>query len=145
MSQQALAPLERRRASLSIRFSLWLMCAAIVPLLLIVAISEWQARPALTAQADAAMARDADTRTQLIDTYFNERLLDTQTLAQVPSVQTFLETPPAMTPVYQDLATHAAYALVAGRFRDKHYSTWALFDPQGHLRLAYPANPKLHG
>lgn len=145
MSRQALAPLKRRRASLSIRFSIWLMCAAIAPLLLTIIISEWQARPALTAQADAAMARDVDTRTQLIDTYFNERLLDAQTLAQVPSVQTFLETPPATTPAYQDLATHAAYALVAGRFRDKRYSTWTLFDPQGRLRLAYPANPKQHG
>ena len=145
MSQQALAPLKRRRASLSIRFSLWLMCAAIVPLLLTIIISELQVPPALTAQANAAMARDAYTRTQLIDTYFSERLLDTETLAQVPSVQTFLEAPPTTTTAYQDLATHAAYALAAGRFRDKRYSTWALFDPQGHLRLAYPANPPQHG
>src|SRR5579859_2647159 len=145
MSQQALAPLKRRRTSLSIQFSLWLMCAAIVPLLLTIIISELQIPPALTAQANAAMARDASTRTELIDTYFNERLLDTETLAQVPSVQTFLEAPPVQTPSYQDLATHAAYALAAGRFRDKHYNIWALFDPQGHLRLAYPTNPQQHG
>ncbi len=121
------------------------MCAAIVPLLLTIVISEMQIPPALTAQANAGMARDASTRTELIDTYFSERLLDTQTLAQVPSVQTFLEAPPSMTPTYQDLASHATYALGAGRFRDKRYSIWALFDPQGHLRLAYPTNPQQHG
>lgn len=146
MPRQELIPFQRRRSSLSVRFSLWLMFAAIVPLLLItIVISEFQSRPALISQASAAMKRDADTRVQLIDTYFNERLLDTQTLAQVPSVQTFLETPPAATPAYQDLLVHAAYALGAGRFRDKNYNIWALFDPKGTIRLYYPNAPQPHG
>lgn len=140
----------RRRLSLSVRVSLGLVLAAIVPLLITVAFSEWQTRPALTAQANTAMESDAKTRVQLIDTYFRERQLDTQTLAQVTSVQQFLATPPPPTtpvPVYQDLTLHATYALAAGIFRDKLYTTWELFDTKGEPRLYYPLNnrPQKHG
>lgn len=144
MARQELAPLKQQRYSLSIRFSFWLVCAAILPLLITVLVSELQARPALTAQANAAMLSDAKTRVQLIDTYFNERMLDAETLGQVPSVQTFLASPVTV-PNYQDLATHASYSLSAGAFRDKHYTFWSLFDPKGNLRLSYPSNPGLHG
>lgn len=137
----------RRRLSLSVRVSLGLVIAALLPLLFTVIFSEIQARPTLTAQANTAMESDAQTRVQLIDTYFNERQLDTATLAQVPSVQQFLSVPPAPTPFYQNLALHASYSLVAGIFRDKNYTTWQLFDPKGQMRLYYPLNnkPKPHG
>jgi methyl-accepting chemotaxis protein len=140
----------RRRLSLSVRVSLGLVLAAIVPLLITVAFSEWQTRPELTAQANTAMESDAKTRVQLIDAYFRERQLDTQTLAQVTSVQQFLATPPPPTtplPVYQDLTLHATYALAAGIFRDKLYTTWELFDTKGEPRLYYPLNnrPQKHG
>src|SRR5690349_13084554 len=88
-------PRRRRRLSLSIRVSLGLVLAALLPLLITVAFSEFQSRPALTTQANTAMESDAKTRVQLIDTYFSERLLDTETLAQVTSVQQFLAAPPA--------------------------------------------------
>jgi hypothetical protein len=96
------------------------------------------------------MQSDAKTRVQLIDTYFNERLLDTQTLAQVPTVQSFLAVAakfPPNSPTYQELQPHAIYALAAGIYRDKRYTTWDLFDPNGQLRLYYPLNnkPKPHG
>lgn len=145
MSQQALAPLQRRSVSLSVRISMWLVVATVFPLLVTLGISEWQARPALIAQASISMQSDAKTRVQLIDTYFSERLLDAQTLAQVPSVQSFLATPPDTSPAYQDLATHAMYALAAGIFRDKRYAVWSLFDSQGYLRLYYPTPPQPHG
>ena len=98
MSQQALAPLQGRRVPLSVRISMWLVVATVFPLLVTLGISEWQARPALIAQASTSMQSDAKTRVQLIDTYFSERLLDAQTLAQVPSVQSFLATPPDASP-----------------------------------------------
>ncbi len=145
MIEQVSVPLQRRRVSLSVRISLWFVAATVLPLLITLGISEWQARPALLAQASLSMQSDAKTRVQLIDAYFSERLLDAQTLAQVPTVQLFLGTPPSASPEYQDLTTRATYALIAGSIRDKHYTIWSLFDPQGHLRLYYPEQPQPHG
>ncbi len=107
----------RGRLSLSVRVSLLLMLAALLPLLIVVASSELLARPTLTSQANTVMANDARSRTQLIDTYLTERSLDAATLTQVPSLQTFMASPPGN----QDLATHAIYALVAGSYRDHRY------------------------
>jgi hypothetical protein len=145
LSQSELTPRYRRGLSLSLRVSLLLMLAAILPLLIAVASSELLSRPALVTQANIAMESDAHSRVQLIDTYLSERLLDAETLTQVPSLVAFMATPPQRTT--QDLVVHAGYALVAGTFRDKHYTTWALFDPKGNLRLYYPqsAPPKPRG
>jgi len=136
MSQKQLRPRYRRRLLLSLRISLLLMLAAIVPLLITVAGSELRSRPALVTQANAAMQTDAQSRVQLIDTYLNERLLDAKTLTQIPSLVAFMATPPQL--ATQDLIVHAGYALAAGILRDKHYTIWALFDPAGHIRLYYP-------
>jgi cell division protein FtsL len=144
MSQQGLKS-RRRRISLSVAVPLGLVFAAVIPLLITVVFSEYQTRPALTAQANAAMTSDAKNRVQLIDTYFRERLLDVATLAQVTSAQQFLAAPPPPAtplPAYQDLALHASYALVAGIFRDKHYLSWQLRDTHGNVRLYYPLNNK---
>ncbi len=143
MAQQDFLP-TRRGVSLSVKVSLALVLAAIVPLLITLGFSELQTRPQLITQANNAMEGDAKTRVQLIDTYFHERLLDTLTITQVPSVQQFVASPPT-TPGYQSLATHALYGLVAGTFRDKNYTTWSLVDPKGHLLLYYPTKPKMHG
>jgi len=136
MSQKQLRPRYRRRLPLSLRISLLLMLAAIVPLLITVAGSELRSRPALVTQANTAMQTDAQSRVQLIDTYLNERLLDAITLTQIPSLVAFMATPPQL--ATQDLTLHAGYALAAGILRDKHYTIWALFDPQGQVRLYYP-------
>ncbi len=141
MSQLREIKQHRRRLSLSVRVSLLLMLAALLPLLIVVASSELLARPTLTSQANIVMESDARSRTQLIDTYFTERLLDSATLSQVPSLQTFMASPPGN----QDLATHAIYALYAGSFRDHHYTNWSLFDTRGNIRLYYPAPPQNHG
>ena len=148
MTQQRLqetARRKRQRPSLSVRISIGLVIAAVLPLLITLVFSELQSRPTLTTQANEAMRSDAQSRVQLINTYFNERLLDAQTLSQVPSVQTFLQATPSRTPTYQDLAVHASYSLAAGSFRDKHYVTWTLFDAQGAYRLSYPTKPQAHG
>ena len=136
MSQKQLRPRYRRRLLLSLRISLLLMLAAIVPLLITVAGSELRSRPALVTQANAAMQTDVKSRVQLIDTYLNERLLDAKTLTQIPSLVAFMATPSQL--ATQDLTVHAGYALAAGILRDKHYAIWALFDPQGQVRLYYP-------
>ena len=118
MLQLEMKDRRRKRLSLSLRVSLLLVLAAVIPLFIVVAVSELLTRPALIAQADLAMESDASTRVQLIDTYLTERLLDAETLGQVPSIQQFMATPPEM--VTSDLTTHALYGLAAGQFRDKH-------------------------
>src|SRR5579885_1183978 len=86
MSLQEFEPRRRRRFSLSVRVSIGLVLAAIIPLGITLLFSEMQTRPALTNQANTAMESDAKTRVQLIDTYIRERTLDALTLSQVQSV-----------------------------------------------------------
>jgi hypothetical protein len=52
--------------------------------------SELLTRQALIAQANLAMESDARIRVQLIDMYLTERLLDTETLSRVLSIQQFM-------------------------------------------------------
>ena len=143
MTQQGVQAERSRRLSLSILVSIGFVIAALAPLLITVIFSEVQTRPTLISQATKSMESDAQSRVALINTYMNERLLDAETLSQVPSVQTFLAATPG--PGYQDIATHAVYSLEAGIFRDKNYATWSLFDPNGHLLLSYPDKPAQRG
>jgi methyl-accepting chemotaxis protein len=146
MSQHDLALRKRHGIALPGRIAIGLVCAAVLPLLIMLAFISFITRPALIDQTNKAMASDAETRVQLIDTYFNERLLDAQTLTQVPSVQTFVALPyNPLSPEYHDQAIHAQYALLAGIYRDKNYASWSLFDRTGQLRLFYPAQPQKHG
>jgi methyl-accepting chemotaxis protein len=145
MAQANFTP--RRRLPLAFRLSFILMLAALLPLLITVGISEYYARPALIDQANKAMATDALTRMQLINTYFTERLLDAATLSQVPTVQAFLQdkTPaqdpsPAAVATYKADLPHAGYALAAGKIRDSRYLSWDLFYKSGALALYYPQN-----
>src|SRR6266700_2846825 len=136
-------PQRRGSISLYVRVSLWLAFAAIIPLAITLIFSEWYTRPALITQANTSMQNDAKTRVQLIQPYFNERQLDTQTLAQVPSAQTYLNEP--FGTIDPEGQRHAIYSLAAGGYRDKNYSNWSMFDTQGQLRLAYPKLPGKHG
>lgn len=153
MMQKELKPLRRCRISLSIHVSIWLVLAAILPLVVTVIATESLTRPALIERAQSEMVNDAKTRVQLIDTYFKERLFDCQTLTQVPSMHQYMYmavyAPPPQTPkaVFEDAVPHALYALQAGMFRDKNYITWAVFDPQGKPLLYLPkdAPPRPHG
>lgn len=126
---------------LNLSISIGLVFAAIIPLLIMVGFIVFQTRPALINQANNAMTSDAQTRVQFIDTYFNERLLDIETLTQVTSTQQFLQLPPPpITPLqtYQESFIHGAvYALAAGIHRSTDYTCWALFDIQGNFRAAY--------
>ena len=132
--------------SLPVRISVGLVLAAIIPLFVMLIYTNYQTRPALIEQANKAMASDAQTRVELIDNYFHERLTDALTLTQVPSLQAFMALPRVPdAPAYQDAAAHAAYSLQAGVFKDKNYAIWALFDPTGALRLSYPTQPTPHG
>src|SRR5215813_14927221 len=98
--------------SLSIRISLGLMFAAIIPLFLTQAFIYLVTRPALIDQYTTAMQSDASTRVQLINNYMRERMSDAQTLIRIPTVQIFLALPPTATYAQaQDATLHATYAL----------------------------------
>ena len=130
-------PRQRRQLPLAFRLSFILVLAAVLPLLLIVGISEYTARPVLINQANQTMETDAQTRVQLIDIYLNERLLDIETLSQVPGLGLWLTESPDLRAV--DIAGPAS--LQAGVARDKNYMTWSLFNSSGHLMLSYPQQP----
>ena len=146
MLQQDLALQKRRGIALPGRIAIGLVCATVLPLVIMLAFISFITRPALIDQTNKAMASDAEARVQLIDAYFNERLLDAQTLTRVPSAQSFVALPyNPRSPEYIDQATHAQYSLIAGIYRDKNYASWALFDRTGQLRLYYPVQPQKHG
>ena len=127
-----------QRFSLTTRFSGLLVLAAILPLLLAVVVSEFLLRPALINQASKGMETDARTRTQLIETYMSERLLDTETISKLAPIQQFLA---------GDLRfkEQAQEGLATGHAPGSHYENWSLFDIEGHLRLYYPTPPQAHG
>jgi methyl-accepting chemotaxis protein len=150
MSQQTQQTTRRRLFALPVRISLGLVFAAILPLLVLLVFTNLQTRPALLDQANKAMDSDAQTRVQLIDTYFDERTADVLTLTQVPSVQQFLQLPPPPTTdmaTYQTAAAHALYSLQAGILRDTNYRNWALFTLDGKPLLNAPDGtpPAKHG
>ena len=68
MVQLEMKDRRRKRLSLSLRVSLLLVLAAVIPLFIVVAASELLTRPALIALGDLSMESDASIRVQLIDT-----------------------------------------------------------------------------
>jgi hypothetical protein len=132
-----------RGRTLSFLISAGMVMSATIPLLITLGYIWLQTRPVLIDQANSAMTNDAQTRVQIIDTYFHERLLDAKTLTQVTVVQQLLMQPTSDTPTYQNAQVHARYALQAGLDRNPDYTNWALFDTQGRLRLSLPATPTL--
>lgn len=146
--EQQISQLKRRRwLPLPTRIAIGYVFAAVIPLLLVLVFIWTQTRPTLISQANNTMTSDAQTRVQLIDTYFKERELDAQTLAQVPSVQSFLELNPTTTDttVYKTAALHAGFALQAGQDRDKNYARWTLFNVKGNVIQSYPTSAQKHG
>lgn len=145
MSQAELAPRRKGRITLAVRVSLLPIITAFLLTGVTIAIVLYLSRPALIDQANQSMKTDAQTRVQLINAYFSERILDAETLVQVPSLQLYLATPPAQATT--DLYTHSLYALQAGWVRDHRYVVWAIFNTKNQLRQFYPLNaqPQPHG
>lgn len=126
----------RRHLPLAFRFSLILMLASVLPLLLIVGISEYTARPVLINQADQTMATDAQTRIQEIDAYLQERLSDVATTSAIPTLGIWVVETPAERIQNQDETGQGA--MQGGEFRNKNYLNWSIFDSGGNLLDAYP-------
>lgn len=128
----------KQHFSLAARVSCLLVLAAILPLLITVVIIELFSRPTLINQASTSMETDAKTRTQLIDSYFAERILASETVSRLMPIQRFLDGSTS----FEDAARES---LATGQVRGSHYQNWSLFDVRGQLRLYYPTLPQKHG
>ena len=138
MSKQEKTQQQLQRFSLAARLSGVLVLAVILPLVITVVTLVLLSRPSLVDQTSKEMQTDARTRTQLIDNYMAERILETEAISRLPSIQQFL----AGAPGFQKQAREG---LATGHGRGSYYDDWSLFDLQGNLRLYYPAVPQIHG
>jgi hypothetical protein len=145
MSQSPRRP-RRRRLSLSLRLSLLVLCAALLPLAAVVGFTNAQARDKLIAQNQRSLSTDAAGKNQLIYNYMKERLLDGGALATLPTAQDYLAChnpallPQALKPYLQLLGgimrcdvtgyneQSSLRALQVGILRDKYYTMWSMYD-----------------
>jgi hypothetical protein len=159
MAQRTRRGRSRRRLSLSVRLTLLVLFAALVPLAVVVGINDYFARGTLLQQGDAALKTDANAKSTLIETYMGERLADGSTLAQVPTSPYFvackmLNPAPAALQCDTQLDFYkgsVGRALQAGLdrgydpvTRDKnldYYTEWDIFDAHGKLLLS--SDPKI--
>ncbi len=124
----------RKSLPLSIRISLWLIAASILPLLLTLVISELQSRSTLINQASRTMETDAQTHAQLIDNYFAEKLLVLKSLDYTPLVQQYLLDPAGD---QQNVPTILQNGLAIQKLVDPDVTLVTFFDPRGKLLLYY--------
>ena len=138
MLNSAPTRLSRRGFSLTIRISVLLIAAVILPLLITIISSEVVLRPTLTGQAITEMRNDAQSHEQAIDSLFIAREEDQEALAHFYAIQQFL----AGVPGYAGQATKE---LQLGYNLDSNYNNWALFDTHQHILLSYPTTPAKRG
>jgi methyl-accepting chemotaxis protein len=139
-SMQTISSTKRRRGqfSLSVRVSLLLMLAALLPLIVTIISSELLSRPQLVAQANASMESDARTHIQTIDNYFSQPIIDVRSLSQNTSLSAYLNGDSLV-------ASAAINVLAAGYQHNTNYLNWSLIDAQGKQRLFYPTPAQPHG
>src|SRR6185437_3346353 len=98
----------RSRLSLSLRFSVLMLLAALLPLAVVVGVNDYFARQTLIKQSSDALSADANSSASRIDDYFHERLLDGVALSSLQTASQFLVCVP------QEAA--AKQAVAEGRF-----------------------------
>lgn len=137
----------RRRLSLSVRLSLLLLGAALLPSIAVVGITNYLARTSLIEQGRTTLSTYASARVALLDSYLKERVLDGAALASLETVPKLLacqelpadQIPPSITcdlPSIQGYELSVARALIVGTHRDQNYTTWSMYDGSWHLVLS---------
>ena len=148
----------RSRLSLSVRFSVLMLLAALLPLAVVVGVNDYFARQTLIQQSSDALSTDANANASRIDDYFRERLLDGVALSSLDTAPKFLACVPQVAAAKQaeaqgliptisnDCATNftsygqsVGRALFVGTKRDSNYIEWDMFLPNGTLLLS--SNP----
>lgn len=149
----------RSRLSLSVRFSVLMLLAALAPLVVVVGVNDYLTRPTLITQSSDALSADANANASRIDDYFHERLLDGVALSSLETAPKFLTCVPQVAAAKQaqamglfptisaDCATNfesygqsVGRALFVGTKRDANYTEWDMFLPDGTLLLS--SNPQ---
>lgn len=131
-------PFSKKKISLTTQFSVLLVLAAMLPLLITLLGSYFILRPTLLSQAGVEMENDAHSNARALNSYLYQRSQDVSFLAQSSVIQQYLAGS-------KDLEHQALNQLVGGRQLDSNYTTWTLFDASGNLLLTYPTSPKQHG
>jgi hypothetical protein len=127
-----------RKISLTVRISVVLVLAVVLPLLITGIGSELILRPTLLSQASTEMGNDAHTHTQAIDALLIAHLQDLQFLGKFLATQKFL----TGDKIYRQ---QALSELTLGYRLDTNYSMWTLFNTHGKMLLSSPTFPTLRG
>jgi len=135
----------RKSFPLSLRLSLWLMSAAVLPLIVASVMNEIQSRPTLINQSSVTLETDAQTHAQLIDTYLAGKMLGIKSLDYSPLVQQYYLSPPAD---QVNVPTITQNGLAIQKLVNPEVTLSVFFTPQGQLRFSYSnygVQPKPHG
>lgn len=132
----------RRRVSLTVRFSIILILAVVIPLIITVLSSEFILSPALTRQAATEMETDAQKHSETIDSYVAARLQELTYVSQFKAIREYLQQNRS-TSTYK---TQARAELLSSYNLDPgSYTSWTLFQLQSGQKgqtvsavLSYP-------
>ena len=138
ISLQRSWPFSQRKISLTAQFSVLLVLAAMLPLLITLLGSYFILRPTLLSQAGVAMENDASSNARSLNSYLSKRSQDVAFLGQSSVIQQYLAG-------NKGLEHQALNQLVGGLQLDTNYTNWTLFNARGDLLLSYPTAPKQHG
>src|SRR5487761_2253975 len=94
----------RSRLSLSVRFSVLMLLAALIPLAVVVGINDYFARQTLISQSSDALSANATSSASRVDDYLGERLLDGVALSTLDTAPKFLTCVPQEAAAKQALA-----------------------------------------
>jgi methyl-accepting chemotaxis protein len=139
MVQRTVTSPPRKRLSLSMYISLLLALTAILPILATIGSLQIFLRPQLISQVSGNLAKDSQTRVQLIDAYLSERFNDIQTLSQSTFIKNVLSGD-------QKSKSMALNVLFTALHRDiANYISISLLNPESKVVLSYPIAPQPHG
>jgi len=127
-----------KRLSLTVRVSMLLVLAVVVPLLITVVGSELILRPTLLSQASTEMGNDAQSHAQAIDSLLIAHLQDLEFMGQFLAIQKYLAGD-------ERFKQQALNELTVGYRLDANYSMWTLFNMRSKALLSSPAFPKPRG
>jgi C4-dicarboxylate-specific signal transduction histidine kinase len=119
----------KKKISLTTQFSVLLVLAAMLPLLITLLGSYFILRPTLLSQAGVEMENDAHTNARSLNSYLSARSQEVAFLAQSSAIQHYLAGS-------KDVEYQALNELVAGHQLDSHYTTWYLPALYNRSRLA---------
>ncbi len=138
----------RRRLPLTVRLSLLVLFAAILPLAAVVGVNDYFARGTLVSQGTSALTNDATAKSGIVRQYMLERVLDGEALASLPTAQDYLaclmpqlQASPDLNCATNQPANQASVirAINVGIFRDTNYAIWSIYDIKGQMKLSTDA------